>query len=467
MRRWLLPASLASMYIALASVTVFILGAIGAPASQPTRWPAMAFVMLATLLVKEAVAQLTDGGSSAVVPLVSLAVVALMLKSLIGGGMSPFSGWGVFIRKDGPIFQELLLSTTALLLLVGRALILDTYGSVEVARFFRSSLIYLLVMLPATVFFFAVSYSNPALLNIVAGHIVIFMTSALLALMVSNSTGHENASSQRWLVSGVLPAFGLIGGSLLISALFSADLRGLLFRALSGILGVAATIFGAVAVVISAIVSGLIGWLSGDLQQAAPQQLPTTTSVDDDLNRLVNDLAKSAPVPASAIFELIGRTIAALVLLLLVWLVVRWGLGFWRKQQQSRSTDEERSSIWSWGQVGQDLNNLWRGWLASMGRNKAADELQGDTPALRVRRAYRRLLELGVEAEQARSADQTAREYGSAATGFVPAATQSISQLTATYEVARYADGAGEDEAVAAETALQEIEARTHLAKPG
>ncbi|MBA3469576.1 MAG: DUF4129 domain-containing protein [Herpetosiphonaceae bacterium] len=466
MRRWLLPISLATMYVCLASLTVFIFGAIGDPVRQPTRWPAMAFVALVTLLTRRAVARLTAGGGSMLVPLVSLATVALMLKSLIGGGLSPFSGWGSFLPDNMPIAQELLFSTTALLLLVGRILIVDTYGPSEVASFFRSSLIYLVVILPVPVFFFNVSYANSALLNTLAGHIIVFMATALLALMLSNSLGHETAGSQRWLVSGGIPVVGLIGGSLLLTALFSSDMRALLFSGLRGISGVVATIFGAVALVIGTIVTVLIDWVSGEPQQPA-EMVPADprTTAADDLNRLVEDMGRSQPVDAAPLFELIGRTITGLLLLLLVWLVVRWGLRYWRNQQQARASAEERTSVWSWAQARQDLNNLWRGWLKSLGRSRAGDELAGDTPALRIRRAYRRLLELGVQAEKARSVDQTAREYGGAANSFVPAATASISQLTTTYEAARYAEVASGAEAAAAEAALAEIEAQARPAQ--
>ncbi len=462
MKQWLLPACLITMYVCLASIVVLIFGAIGDPASQPTRWPAMAAVMLVTLLAKEVAGRLTERNTSTIVAAISLATVALMLKSLIGGGLSPFSGWGVFVPKDVPIFQELLFSATALLLLVGRALILDSYGANEVARLFQRSVIFMLVMLPVPVILFDVTYTDTALLNALASYIIVFMSGALLALMLSNSSGHENASGQRWLVSGGLPVVGLIGGSLLVSALFSTSLRALLFRALGAILGVLATVFGAFALVVSAIVGWFIGLF--DRSQPPPELVPTATTVDDDLNRLVNELNQSQAAPPSPLFELISRTITVGVLLLLLWLAVRWGLNFWRKHQQARASADERTSLWSWGQVGQDLQSLWRGWLDSLGRPGAADALRGDTPALRIRRAYRRLLELGVEAEKARSVDQTAREYGGEATSFVPAATTSIGQLTSAYEAARYAEVASAAEAAAAEAALAEIEAQT---RPG
>ncbi len=465
MKQWLLPACLITMYVGLASIVVLIFGAIGDPASQPTRWPAMAAVMLVTLLVKQVAGRLTERNTSTIVAAISLATVALMLKSLIGGGLSPLSGWGVFVPQEVPIFQELLFSTTALLLLVGRALILDSYGAHEVASLFRRSLIFMLALLPVPVILFDVTYANTALLNALASHIIIFMSSALLALMVSNSSGHENASGQRWLVSGGLPVVGLIGGSLLVSALFSTSLRALLFQALGAILGVLATLFGAIALVVSAMVRWFIGLF--DRSQPPPSELvPSSNTVEDDLNRLVNELNQSQAAPPSPLFELISRTITLVVLLLLLWLAVRWGLNFWRKHQQARSSVDERTSLWSWGQVGQDLQSLWRGWVDSLGRRSAADELRGDTPALRIRRAYRRLLELGVEAEKARSVDQTAREYGGEATSFVPAATTSIGQLTSAYEAARYAEGASAAEAAAAEAALAEIEAQTRSA-PG
>ena len=112
-----------------------------------------------------------------------------------------------------------------------------------------------------------------------------------------------------------------------------------------------------------------------------------------------------------------------------------------RRSRRTGGADEERESLWEWGNLASDL----RGLLAQLnparraeGLRDALARLRGSDPASRIRRSYIRLLLLGQERGQSRAAPETPREYASAAGALLPGANQPIDTLTESYERARY-----------------------------
>jgi hypothetical protein len=132
-----------------------------------------------------------------------------------------------------------------------------------------------------------------------------------------------------------------------------------------------------------------------------------------------------------------------------------------RRRLRRLNSDEERESLWSWGNLADDLRRLFDRRPATRipGLRELLASLRGDDPASRIRRSYVRLLLLGEERQRPRAPQQTPREYAPIAGELGAGASAAALALTEAYERARYRPaGASPDDADAAERAWGEIE---------
>jgi hypothetical protein len=152
----------------------------------------------------------------------------------------------------------------------------------------------------------------------------------------------------------------------------------------------------------------------------------------------------------------LARLAPIALLLLAVWLAVR------RRRPPSQG-DEERVSLFSWHALADDM----RGLLGMFGRPRPAGlhdvlaQLAGDSPDLRVRRAYVRLLIALEERGAARPEPATPREFLPDVERALPGTPAALAALTERYERARYQPGAiTPADAEVAERALGEATSR-------
>ena len=132
-----------------------------------------------------------------------------------------------------------------------------------------------------------------------------------------------------------------------------------------------------------------------------------------------------------------------------------------RRRLRRSNSDEERESLWSWGNLADDLRRLFERRPAAHipGLRELLAGLRGDDPASRIRRSYIRLLLLGEERQRPRAPQQTPREYAPVAGELRAGASGPALALTEAYERARYRPaGASPTDADAAERAWGEIE---------
>ncbi|HYF62956.1 MAG TPA: DUF4129 domain-containing protein, partial [Herpetosiphonaceae bacterium] len=280
----------------------------------------------------------------------------------------------------------------------------------------------------------------------------------LLALALEHSSSYSSDDEQRPSVSRTLGLVGgLIGLALLLLAVFSSAGRVLLGYVLGGIIDVGAAVIGIVAGAIYALGVLLMPSIGGDLPPATPVPGTIVPSAAEQAAQLKGKL-ENLPAQQSPWFEILAQGLAALLLALLIWLVVRQVLRRRRRLGDRAETDEQRSSVWSWGQFGADVRNLLQGLLPARPAPDAA--LEGGGAPARIRRAYRRMLALGAASASPRQPQQTPAEYRAALGAAVPEGTESLATLTAAYEQARYGPAPDQNQAAAAERALEQIEAR-------
>jgi hypothetical protein len=447
--RWIYWLALGLMHVALAAAVVFLIGQIGSPPSQPARWPEFALVFAGALLP----AASGDWGRR-LAPALGLGLIALALKSILGGGLSPLAGWSAALDRDSFRAQEALLSGGALIFLFQRGLGVSRWSAVEVAAFLRRGIIGLLCGLIFLPFATRTNPNTAPLGPTITLYAALFVAGGLLAMALEHSSGYTSDDQQRPSVGRTLALVGgLVGLVVLLVSVFSSSGRTLLSHVLGAIVDVAAAVIGIIAGTIYALGVLLIPSIEGDLPPATPVPGTAVPSAAEQAGQLRQELER-LPVAESPWFEALAQGAAILLVALLAWLVIRQALRRWRRLAELAGGAEERTSVWSWGQFGADVRHLLQGLLP----DRAATDpgLSGAGAAARIRRAYRRLIELGAQANHPRRPDQTPAEYRAALDTASPA---SLEALTAAYEQARYGSGADDPMAEAAERALREIEA--------
>ena len=451
--RTVIGLALGVMHVALAAALVFVLGQIGDPASQPVRWPQLALVMLVAVIVGQLLGD--DRKRHGIIAVGGAGLIALALKSILGGGLNPLAGWQAVFAGETLRIQEVLLSVAALVFVLIRGLTVHAWSNDEITAFLRQGLGLLMGGLVMAVLSGSRSYTTPVAVELLTSYSAAFVASGLLALALHHSTSFISDNAKRPAIVGTALLVGLlIGGVLLIVSLVTESGRTALGNVVGALFDVVVGVVGVVAGGIYVVVFGLINALKGErtvIIEPDPTAQPSDKPVQGPVWEQITETASGA----SPWFDRLVQGLALLLILLVVRLVVRWVLQRWRMQRGTMDDGEQRVSVWSWQQFGRDL----RGLLDNLApkRRAYARSLTGNTPVVRVRRAYRRLLELGARAEQPHQPDQTPHEYRAVAS-FVPTATPTLDELTTAYEHARYGSETSEQAALAAEHAVREIE---------
>ena len=281
---------------------------------------------------------------------------------------------------------------------------------------------------------------------------IAFLALGLMCLSLTRIVAAEaegSAGAQwRWLRSSMLSTIAILLVGLLLLAIVAEParmlLRGGLMWGLYGLLVIFSPLFWLIFQIIEWLRPALV--FDGSLIPAIPTAAPSA-----------NDDTPPPPSPLDALAPLLTVTSTILLLIPLVALVVLILLARRRRGRTEEATAEERESIFSWSDVGNDLAGLLRGLRrprsAPGGLRAALRRLAGADAATRVRRRYIQLLLAGETAGATRSPAQTPHEFAPALTT-LPVDQPAVATLTETYERARYApesvDAATADQADAA-----------------
>lgn len=451
--RTVIGLALGVMHVALAAALVFVLGQIGDPASQPARWPEFALVMLVAVVIGQVLGD--DRRRHGLVAACGAGLIALALKSILGGGLNPIAGWQAVFAGETLRIQEVLLSVAALVFVLIRGLTVQGWSNDEITAFLRQGLGLLIGCLVMGAISELGTYATPLVTETLTNYSAAFVASGLLALALHHSTSFINDNAKRPALVGTTLLVGLlVGGVLLIVSLVTKTGRTTLGNIVGTLFDVVVGGLGLIAGGMYVVVFGLISAIKGERPVIIVPDPTAQPSAEPGQGPVWEQIAETA-TGVSSWFDRLVQGLALLLILLIVRLVVRWVLRRWRMQRGTMDDGEQRVSVWSWQQFGRDL----RGLLDNLAPKRRAysRSLPGNTPVMRVRRAYRRLLELGARAEQPHQPDQTPHEYRAVA-NFIPTATSRLDELTTTYERARYGSETSEHAALAAEHAVREIE---------
>ncbi len=192
----------------------------------------------------------------------------------------------------------------------------------------------------------------------------------------------------------------------------------------------------------------LFAILSRIPRRSLPEIGPVPSAYDDLLRRL-REFELHPQVISGARWGLVAAVLLAIVAgMVLTMVLVR---------RRARPPDEdERESVWSMRDALRGLESL----LPRIGAGRP-DGDEGESPgAAAIRRAYRRLLEIGTLRGAARPAWATPREHHPALAEALAAAAEEVAWLTDAYERVRYGTWRpASAEAAGAQAALRRIEA--------
>lgn len=301
--------------------------------------------------------------------------------------------------------------------------------------------------------------ADPALLTAATGELVLGFAVGLgtVALARAAEPGETSLRAAGW--RGATPTVAAIGAVLLVGlglvALFGNEARGMLI----GLGELLLLLMAALILPIAFLLLPLVEWLLRAIH--APELMKALQDFTQGLERrqLQNnpftEMERSLPWLGPTL-EWIGRIMPVLTILALIWFVAR------RRKLDVEPTDEERVSLFSWGNLADDLADLLarlRQHSTPGGLQAALARLQANDPDTRIRRSYVRMLLAAEGMLRPRSEPQTPREYLPVAQTVLPGAPQALDALTAAYEQARYAPGsASEEQATSAEAAWSAIQ---------
>ncbi len=304
------------------------------------------------------------------------------------------------------------------------------------------------------------SFSNPLLVTLISSEVLLsFMVGLILvAIMRQREAAPEMQRVRGW--HNLAP---VLGATLLIIAL-SLGLLGLLGPNAANLLrriiiNILLLIFTIIAPVLDFVLRGFI-WLFERLNVPAMldmlQNLAAGLAQRTELQQqTLEDLGQSFPWLASLI-RFLEIAMPVLAILALIWFLAR------RQRRRSNLVNEERESLFSWEAIGNDLLGLLgrlRRQHTPTNLEAALAQLHGDSPAIRIRRSYIKMLIAARDRNASRSPNNTPREYQPQAQTAFPAAATALQTLTSHYERARYhADTATTAQAEEAESTMRSFE---------
>lgn len=444
---------LVAMHVAAIVLVVYVLEL--PDPNQPWRWPAFTVATLLSLFADWLFEHVPRRWRRTLWVIAGCVVIVLLTKQLLGGGLDPRAGWNVLVSENRDI-QSIVANLGGLLFLWGRGARLPLFNQQRIAVFFQRTVVGLLlfIALHAIITWSAIEAEA---LTYLAGNVVIFITSGLLALSLANVTSSTDSTLQRrWAISTLVPVMAVVVVGVAMAALFMSELRHVLLMAIQALLIGVGFLIWPFALLLSPLVA-----IARDALRAmgVTEWLPSA----DDVS---SELPSTTPVPEAVAgwdmpwLEAVARFAVLLLLIGVVVLVLRW-LGQ-RVRRPATQNDDHRISVWSWQAFGDDLRGMLHALLdrgeQQTGLLATLHALRSRDPVSRVRRAYVRLLILAEEHEHGRAPHQTPREYEPAVEDLAPDARSSVANLTDLYEQARYGALLSEAQAVEAETALRTIE---------
>jgi hypothetical protein len=162
----------------------------------------------------------------------------------------------------------------------------------------------------------------------------------------------------------------------------------------------------------------------------------------------------SAPVvPDDTSALAMGVAVGIGVFLVILALLLLWLLRHQRStQEEEPQGEDERESLWNW-------RDFWTRFRRAPTILPAAEDLRGDDPRTRIRRAYRRFL-LGAAGQHlVRGPADTPLEFARVVADRRPESAPSVNALTRAYLVARYAPTLPDERlAIEADAALRAVE---------
>jgi hypothetical protein len=388
---------------------------------------------------------------------IALLCALWLVKVQIAGDYGPLGDWGqalgAIFSVSHPRAGVAYLSLLAALYCFWRGTRLTIHDRVSTQRIFRVIAISLLVI----VGFGLVGVRLTGASAVAAStEVLAFFAIGLITIALASGVDDQDVGLHRLGWRGVLIVCGAIGAMLglgvLVGAMFGRDIA-----------AIVGALWQAIVLVIALIVAPLV-WLMVIVLQALLNAL--------HLDRWLQELAKqplelgAPPPPATGVLAMFPAWVQLVLRVFFALLPVLLILGLLllarRRARRLAAADEERESLWSWGNLAEDLRGLLGGLRKpprAGGLRAALARLRGGDPASRIRRSYIRLLLLGEERQQPRPMPQTPREYAPTAGALLPLAAQPVDALTSAYEQARYnAGGVTAGDAEAAERAWAAIE---------
>jgi hypothetical protein len=386
------------------------------------------------------------------------------VKVQVGDGYSPLAGWGqalgtLFSAHD-PNTGIAYLTFLAALYVFWRGTRLTTHDSVSLHWLFRRTAVGIMAIIGVG---FLGASPDPEIGARAVVQIMGFFAVGLITIALATASEEHEVQLRRLGWRGMLTLGGavvlvLVAG-LVFASLFGNEAAQVIRSIWSGIVLIVVLLFAPLFFLIFAIIERLLIFIH--LERLL--QRPALFDQQQQQPPLATDTPGIFPPWVDTALRLF---FALLPILLIVGLML---LARHRLRRKA-GDDEERESLWSWGNMLNDLRDLFGGLRNPFGHAAGLRDvlasLRGGDPVSRIRRSYIRLLLAGEAHEQPRAAPQTPREYAATAGAIVPGIGHSVGTLTEAYERARYFPaGATDTDAEAAERAWNEIEAAEQRTK--
>lgn len=386
-----------------------------------------------------------------------LLVAWWVVRGLVAPDASLLEGWGEALAStialsDGRVVQA-YFGLLAGLYCFWRGTRLTLHDTFTLHRLFRFASVALLLIVGLG---FVGGRLGAEITAVAMNEVLGFFVVGLITIALASATEQREAGLARLGWRGVVTLLGavvlVIVLGLLIGSVFFEQIAAIGKFFLAGILLLAALVLSPFLLLIAAV----LGWLFDQLDLAGRLGGFQVAASIEAIQALQEQAEVQGNLPPWLV--LLVQVLCGLVpvlLLLTLMLLAR------RRRLRRSNSDEERESLWSWGNLADDLRRLFERRPAAHipGLRELLAGLRGDDPASRIRRSYIRLLLLGEERQRPRAPQQTPREYAPVAGELRAGASGPALALTEAYERARYRPaGASPSDADAAERAWGEIE---------
>lgn len=433
------------MLIAFETTLISLIGNLIGNIFKPMtlNWPAMFVVVAIAAFAGARFDSLHKGWRSleARAALLAAATIIWGTKAQVDGA-SLLSGWGMFGHFLTPSNGGFLTAYVALLTILWAWIAgsqITELGHRDIVEHLQRGLLGIgaLLILQA-LFGLDVVGQDPGIAGMhISGEIVLLLSCGLLSLSSARFIAIEGTTPTRlqWLHSGIVSSAAVLVVGVSILALFTAS---------------AGTILRSVMLWAFYILTLLLAPILWLLSAIAHWLLPTPGSLPLPPVQLQNPAPTATALPEGALthgqFDGVGLLFTIIMgLVVLIPVAVLVLLILYRRRRahtNERPGDEERTSLFTWGALGNDL----AAWMRNLRPRPSDDtslrgilrQLQGDDPTLRIRRRYIQLLMRGEEADRHRAASQTPHEFEpdlAIDTTDRPA----VATLTDAYQQARYA----------------------------